>query len=258
MNVPLRALSWAIRFFWIIALAVAVTCVYSATLIRVDFGEPIMDYLGEEFTVALPILFDNNGYYSIADLNITTIIADYENRHMSKDSTFIAQIPPQNNMTLLHNVSFNISDITTRAEYLFNDSSFTLYGSAFLNYANIIPFGFEANTTIPWGAPLFNFTAGMPEYTVYNGTHLTTNVPISFQNHSPYFSVTGTIQIEIFNHRQQLLGIGTIFADVPSNMNYEGEVETILNAAMVTERGQIRIFVETEMFNYGPMVINYG
>jgi len=258
MNVPLRALSWATRFFWIIALAVAVTCVYSATLIRVDFGEPLMNYTEEEFMVTLPIIFDNNGYYSIADLNITTLIVDFENRQISVDSTFIAQIPPQNNITLFHNVSFDINEIVTRAEYLFNDSNFTLHGSVFLDYASIIPFGFEANTTIPWGAPLFNFTAGLPEYSSYNGTHLTVHMPTSFQNHSPYFSVTGTIRIEIFNDRHQLLGVGTVFADVPSNTNYEGEVETIVNAAMVTERGQIRVFVETEMFNYGPMVINYG
>jgi len=217
-----------------------------------------MHYTEEEFVVMLPIIFDNNGYYSIADLNITTLIADFENRYISKDSTFMAQIPPQNNITLFHNVSLDINEIVTRAEYLFNDSNFTLYGSVSLNYANIIPFGFEANTTIPWGAPLFNFTAGLPENSSYNGTHLTVHVPISFQNHSPYFSVTGTIRTEIFNDRHHLLGIGTVFADAPSNTNYDGEVETIVNAAMMTERGQICIYVETEMFNYGPVVISYG
>ena len=71
MNVSLRALSWVTRFFWIIALAFAVTCVYSATLIRVNFGEPIMTSTEEDFTVTLPILFDNNGYYNIADFKVS-------------------------------------------------------------------------------------------------------------------------------------------------------------------------------------------
>jgi len=258
MNVPLRALSWAVRFFWIIALAFAVTCVYSVTLIRVDFGEPIMNSTEENCTITLPIIFDNNGYYNIAGLNITTLITDYENKRISEATTYIEQVPPQNSATIFHNISFNLNEIMIQEHYLFNDSNFTLSGSIQLNYANLIPFGFEANTTIPWGAPLFNFTAGEPEYNTYNSTYLRVNVPINFENHSPYFNVSGGIRIEILNDRHQLLGEGAVSVDVPSNAMYYGEIETLVNAAMATERGQIRIYVETEMFRYGPMVINHG
>lgn len=258
MNVPLRALSWAVRFFWIIALAFAVTCVYSATLIRANFGEPTMTSTDENLTVTLPVVFDNKGYYNIADLNITTSIADYENRQISNATTYIAQIPAKNNATVFNNVTFNLNEIMMLTDYLFNDSNFTLYGSIRLNYANLIPFGFDANRTIPWGAPLFNFTIGIPEYTAYNITHLRVNVPISFQNHTPYFDVTGNIRVEILNNGRQLLGEGTVSVDVPSNAIYSGEMETLVNAAMITGRGQVRVYIETEMFNYGPMVINYG
>ncbi len=258
MNVPLRALSWATRFFWIIALAFAVTCVYSATLIQIDFGEPIITFTEENFTATLPIIFDNKGYYNIADINITTLITDHENKQISKASTYIAQIPPQNNATLFHNVSFIPKELISQGDYLFNDSNFTLYGSIHLNYANLIPFGFEANKTIPWGAPLFNFTIGIPEYSTYNTTHLRLNVPISFRNNSPYFSVTGTTQIEIFNDRDQQFGWGMTSVDVSSDAIFDGNVEMLIDMAMVTPRGQILVYVETGMFNYGPMVINYG
>jgi len=258
MNVPLRALSWAVRFFWIITLAFAVTCVYSVTLIRVDFGEPIMNSTEENCTITLPIIFDNNGYYNIAELNITTLITDYENRRISETTTYIAQVPPQNSATIFHNISFNLNEIMIQEHYLFNDSNFTLSGLIQLNYANLIPFGFEANTTIPWGAPLFNFTTGDPEYSTHNSTYLSVNAPINFENHSPYFNVSGAIRIEILNDRHQLLGESVVSVDIPSNAVYYGEIETLVNAAMATERGQIRVYVETEMFSYGPMVINYG
>lgn len=258
MDVPLRALTWSIRFFWIITFAVAVTCVYSATLIRVNMGDPSMAYVEGVFNVTVPITFDNNGYYSIADLNITAAITDHENWPISKNTVFLARIPPQNNVTISHNISFNVQEIMTRAEYAFYDSEFVLYGSFSLNYASLVPFEFETNRTLPWGAPLFNFTSGVPEYQAYNGTHIRTNVPLSFQNHSPYFSLTGVIRVEILNNRQQLLGSGTTFMDVPSNANYEGEVEAVVSPAMVTSNGQIRIFIESEMFNYGPVVRNYG
>jgi len=258
MNVPLRALNWAIRFFWIIALAFGVTCVYSATLIRVNFGEPVMSPTENSFTVMLPVIFDNRGYYNIGDLNITTVISDNEDNQISNATSYIAQIRPQNNVTIFHNVSLNLDEIVTRAEYLFNDSNFTLYGVVHLNYADVIPFRFEANTTMPWGAPLFNFTVGMPEYSAYDVLRLRVNVPISFENHSPYFSVTGTIRIEIFNDRHQQLGSGEVSVDVPPYAFYDGEITTVVDSELVTERGQIFVYVETAMFDYGPVVINYG
>ncbi|MFQ6068069.1 MAG: hypothetical protein ACE5KD_00845 [Candidatus Bathyarchaeia archaeon] len=258
MNVPLRALSWARRFFWIIALAFAVICVYSATLIRVNFGEPVVAFTGEDFTVTLPIVFDNKGYYDIADLNVTTLVAEYKKEQISKASTYLPQIPSQSNVTIFHNVNLHLKEIITQADYLFNDSNFTLHGSIYLNYANLIPFGFEANRTIPWGAPLFNFTVGAPEYNAYNTTHLKANILINFQNHSPYFSVTGTIRVEILNDRYQIFGTGQSLVDASPNALYESEVEMLVNTVMVTERGQFHVYIETEMFNYGPMVINYG
>jgi len=84
------------------------------------------------------------------------------------------------------------------------------------------------------------------------------NVPISFQNHSPYFSVTGTIRIEIVNDRNLLLGQGTTPIDVPSNTIYDEEIETLVSQTIVTGRGQIRVYIQADLFNYGPMVINYG
>jgi hypothetical protein len=258
MNVPLRALSWAIRFFWLITLAFAVTCVYSATLISVEFGESTPAFDEASFRVTLPITLDNRGYYSISDLNFTTTIADDVNSSGSEASSFVPEIPPQSETTILHNVSLDMSSILTQADYLFNDSDLTLHGSISLSYASLIPFGFEASTAIPWGAPLFNLTVGTPEYSPYDAVSLRARLPISFQNHSPYLSVTGTIHVEIFDSRNQLLGEDTIFVDVPSNTAYDGAFETLVNAATVTRGGEVHVSFETEMFDYGPVVISYG
>jgi hypothetical protein len=258
MNVPLRALSWAIRFFWLITLAFAVTCVYSATLINVEFGEPTPSSDESGFHVTFPITLDNRGYYSIADLNLTTTIADNENSSMSEATSHVPDIQPQSEITILHNVSLDLRSILTKADYLFNDSDLTLHASISLSYADLIPFGLEADTAIPWGAPLFNLTVGTPEYSSYDAVSLRASLPISFQNHSPYLSVTGTVHVEVLNSRNQLLGEDAVFVDVPSNTAYNGEFETLVNAATITHGAEIRVYFETEMFDYGPVVINYG
>jgi len=258
MNVPLRALTWAVRFFWIITIAFAITCVYSATFIRLNFGELTTDITEEAFTIIMPIILDNDGYYNIAHFNITTLITDNQNNHISQATTYIPNIPPQNQATVNHNISISLNQIIANEEYLFNDTNFTLHGIVQLKYANLIPFTFSGNNTIPWGAPLYNFTTDIPQYTPYNATHVTATVPISFQNHSPYFNLAGTIRIEIYNDRHELVGEGTTTLDAPPNTQYSGTIETIINTLAMTRSGQIRTYIETPMFNYGPMVMDYG
>lgn len=249
-------MSWAIRFFWIIALAVTITCIYSVTLVQIGLGEPTISVTEEDLTIISPIILGNEGYYSIVDLNITTLLLDCENSQVSEATTYVSQIPPQNNITILHNVSLPLDEIMTNRNYLFNDSNFTLFGSAQLNYANLVPFSLETNTAIPWGAPLFNFTTGDPIFNMYNLTHFRVIVPINFENHSPYFSVTGVVRVEIMNSTNQAIGEGAVSIDVPSGISYTGQLEAVVNAALVYGIEQVHVYVETPMFNYGPIVID--
>jgi hypothetical protein len=258
MNVALRALSWAIRFFWLITLAFAITCVYSATQISVELGEPTPLLDETSFGATLPIMLRNRGYYTISNLNVTTTIRDTMNRSLSETTSRVAEIPPQHETRILHSISFNMSGILTQTEYLFNDSELTVHGTISLDYAGLIPFGFEADTPMPWGAPLSGFTAGQPEYGAYDAVSQRVRVPISFQNHSPYMSVSGTMRVEVFNSLNQLLGEDTVSIDVPSNTAYSGQVDTLVNAALVTQRGEIHIYFDAEVFDFGPLVIRFG
>ncbi|MFP3984430.1 MAG: hypothetical protein ACLFU9_00190 [Candidatus Bathyarchaeia archaeon] len=258
MDISLRALSCAVRFFWMITAAFAATCIYSATLIGVNFGGPMMNSAEEDFSITLPIILDNKGYYNIADLNLTTVVVDLENEVISRTVTYVADVPPQDNITIYHNISLNLSRILDFTDYLFTDSNFTLCNLVNLNYAGLIPFRAKANTSMLWRAPLQNFTIQPPKYSAYNATHLKAHVPISFQNRSPYVNVTGTIKIEIFNESLQKIGEGTVSVDASSDTAYNEQVEALVNAAMVSHIGEVHVYVETEWFHFGPMVVNYG
>ena len=258
MKISLRALSWAIRFFWIIALAVTITCVYSVTQIRLGFTEPTINLTEENITVTLPITLGNNGYYSIIDLNITTLISDVESNKISEATTYIPQIPPQDNSTILHNITIPLQEIIDNTDYLFNDSNFTLHGLAQLEYANLVPFSLETNMTIPWGAPLYNLTAGNPTYGIYNASHLAVRIPVNFDNHSPYFSVTGNIRIELLASNQQVIGEGMMFMDVPSGTSYYGQLEVVINSISITRVAEVHLYIETALFDYGPIVMSFG
>lgn len=258
MKLSLRGLTWATRFFCIVALAFAITCVYSATLVRVELGEPVVAFAGEEAILTLPIAIDNMGYYTLADLNVIAVISDFDANQISKSTTFAGDVHPQENIIIFHNTSVSPNQIVAQGSYLINDLDLTLQGQVNLNYANLIPFGFQVNKTVPWGAPLHNFTVGAPERLSYNDTHHRISVPVSFQNHSPYFSVSGAISVEIRNNRSESVERNSVSIDVPPGTAYNGYVETLVTASRATETGRIYVSVETEMFNYGPVVTAYG
>jgi hypothetical protein len=258
MNVSLRALAWATRFFWIIAVAFAITCVYSVTLMRMNFGEPTVTYGQDAANLTLPIHFDNGGYYTLTDVNITTIIVDNRNSQIGVSTSYLNQIPPQENLTFLHNASLDQGRILGHADYLFNDSVFSLCVSGQLKYAGLIPFGFQANTTMPWGAPLHNLSISEFSYAMYNITHLRLITFIRFENHSPYFPVVGNLNVEILNGLNQTLGASDVYLDVQSNEAYSGEVELLVVRDRITSAGHVRLTFATTWFNYGPMVMSYG
>jgi hypothetical protein len=258
MHVSLRALAWATRFFWIIALAFAITCVYSVTLMRVNFGQPTMTYGQNVAHVTLPIQFDNGGYYTLTDLNVTTILMDSRNLQIGVSTSYLDQIPPQENFTLQHHASLDQSRILGHTDYLFNDSVFSLCVSGQLKYAGLIPFGFQANTTLPWGAPLHNLSIDDFSYVAHNITHVRLTTFVHFENHSPYFPVAGNLNVEILNNVNRTLGVSDVNLNVQSNEAYSGEVELLVLRDGITLAGQVQLTFETSLFNYGPVVINYG
>ena len=65
-------------------------------------------------------------------------------------------------------------------------------------------------------------------------------------------------RIEVLNSIQQVVGEGALSVDVPSGTSYSGLLEALINPVAIVEIDEIRIYIETEMFNYGPIVISYG
>ncbi len=258
MHVSLRALAWATRFFWIIALAFAITCAYSVTLMRVNFGQPTVTYGQNAAHVTLPIQFDNGGYYTLTDLNVTTILVDSRNLQIGESASYLDQIPPHETLTFLHNASLDQGRILGHTDYLFNDSVFSLCVSGQLKYAGLIPFGFQANTSMPWGAPLHNLSISDFSYATYNITHVRLITFICFENHSPYFPVVGNLNVEILNSVNRTLGTSDVYLDVQSNEAYSGEVELLVMRDGIASTGHVRLTFETSVFNHGPVVMNYG
>jgi hypothetical protein len=250
-------ISIATTFFWIFLIAFFVSAVYSVKDVRFDFEEPQMDLTSENKIIfSLPITIDNNGYYNIGSFNVTTEISDHKGFIITQGSTFIPVIEKGRRVMATHNVTININDLQNSQDYLFNDTELKVHETVGMELAEVIPVQASTNRSMPWGAPIYNFTLGEIEYTVLNETHMTATVPISFENHA-FFDLTGSIQICMYNSTSVLMDEGQTTIKASQNTQYQGYIELNVPIAGITENGHFEVYFSTPFFNFGPLVIPY-
>ena len=209
--------------------------------------------------ISIPLSINNGGFYDLSELNITANAMDYNGSLALTSTTFVPLIPKGGSVEITHNLSVSLEDIASWVRtYLFNDTIFNVDMSMKLNFAHVIPFQVSMNKTIPWGAPLYNFSVGQISYDYYNVTHQRVIIPLSFENHSPYFGVDGMMRLEMCNDRGEVTASGTSSLDVPSYSRYEDQVELIVDVSKLTPSGEMRFYFETPMFSFGPVVMPYG
>ncbi len=203
--------------------------------------------------MSLPFHIDNGGLYDISDLTITTLAKDKNGAFISDSSTPPQFVPHGSNVSITHNMSISISQMTTEnlSYLLFNDSAFNIDIALKLNYANAVPFEISTNLTMTWGAPLNNLTAFIDPVSLswYNATHSRAIAYVSFINGSP-FSLDGTMRLELVDNLNRLLGYG--MADVPPQ---GGSVPVAMFISDLTNVAEARLFFDTSIFSYGPAVI---
>jgi len=259
MRYAVRALGWATKIVWILMVFFAATSVYSALNVKMGFGQPQVFLSSGFIIISVPLFVNNTGLYDLSELNMTVAVTDYNESFASTSTTFMPSIPRGSSIETAHNVSMSLDDTTSKLlDYLFNDTVFNLDLSLKLNFAGAIPFQVSTNMTMPWGAPLYNFSIGQFSYNYLNLTHQELIIPISFENHSPYFSVDGFMRVEIYNDNGELLGSSVSDLNVPSHSGYDGQVETIVDVSKVTGSGEVHFYFETSAFSIGPVVMSYG
>jgi len=257
MRQALRALGWATKVLLILIIIFCVTSVYSVFNLRMGFGEPQAMCSEGILLVSFPFFVNNSGYYDLSDLNLTTQVIDHNGTILSSSATFVPLVTRGSNIVTMHNVSINL-DNTNLARLLFQDDNFEASMSIAMKFARTIPIEILMNETIPWGAPFYNFSIGGITYS-FNGTHYLGVASISFENHSHFSNVAGTIQFEIYNDKGEYVGSCRKSLDVPSNSGYEDQIELVIDdPTKLTPSGQVYVFFETSMLSFGPVVIPYG
>ncbi|MGA2310372.1 MAG: hypothetical protein ABSG57_12610 [Candidatus Bathyarchaeia archaeon] len=263
MKVPIRMITVATSFFWIILIIFSVSAIYSMKDIRLDLGRPQITITPDnELVLSFPIGIVNNGYYNLDDLNISTEIQDVQNSTMAQGFTFIPVIEKAETLNTTHQMRINLTDTLQTHQYLiFNDTELQVPATVTMKAAELISLQVSSNLTIPWGAPLYNLTFGTPKFTLQISPNSTrfyrVTIPTAFENHAS-FDLNGTIQLGTYNNRNILTWTAKIVLNAPRQSTYQADLNLDVPVADVSTNGRFEAFFETSFLNYGPLVIPYG
>jgi hypothetical protein len=229
-----------------------VTAVYSITQLGLSVGAVQMFPSSEGVNFSLPFSISNNGYYELADLNVTTRITDANGTLLDQSETIIPSILKGATVNSTHTVpvSFDTIMAIDYVPLLLNDSTFKVELFGALNFARAIPIQVSANTTIPWGAPLSNFSVGSLSISTFNSTHGEARIPVSFVNHA-VLDLIGTLRLEFLSVSRQVLAFGETAVNVPSGGSFSGEINTYPrqeDLLKITDGTTVRAVFETPMF----------
>lgn len=259
MRIPIRMLGITTTLFWIFLAAFTVSAIYSFKDVKFGLVDPQINVNENgEVTLSMPINIANDGLYNIGSFNISTEISDEKGNLITQNSSFVPIIRSGENVTIKHVMTINVKNLMDKREdYLFNDTELEIKTAVTLKVAEVIPVKASANISMPWGAPLHNFTIGKIEHTLYNSTHLSVKVPISFTNHA-LFDISGKIEIQMFNDAGVPLWNGQSPIEAPRGSAYNKTIELYVPVTKITGRGYFEFYFVTAYFSFGPLVVPYG
>jgi len=240
MKWSIRALGWATNVLWALAIVFIVTTAYSGVVfLESSRLTSVKSYLENDAVVIETSVFANNtGFYNIYDFNITTYAEDSTGRLISKPSTSITPfIERGSTLNSTHKLILNYSEIVSqKLQYLiFNDTVLSQFILLSADIGGILPVQISANTTLPWGAPLYNFSIGEPSFTLN-----TISFVLSFENHSP-FNLTTPMTIELYNNENLLIGSTT--TEISAAPGYHSQEITLpIDVSKVTKTGFVRAY----------------
>jgi hypothetical protein len=242
MRQTIRALAWITTILWVITLALPVTVVLSLSQLMspnaIGFQEPSASLSGSALSLSAPFYVNNTGFYDLTDLNATVIFIS-RGSMVAETSTLLPIVAAGSAVNSSYATSLDLADVAARnPELLFEDGQISLNVHASFRVAYVIRLGVSTNFTAQWQSPFYNLTA----YDLrYDAALQQLSATVNFQNHA-FFAVNGSVRLELYNNRSELIGSMMRDVDVQSNMSFHESFALNVVPSMVTGNGFVRVY----------------
>jgi len=263
MKVPIRMITVATSFTWILLIIFSVSAIYSMKDIRMDVGKPKTNITPDNYLMLdFPIGIVNGAYYNLNDFNISTEIHDAKEGALTRGFTFIPSIGKGETLNATHEMRINLTDmLQTRQDLLVEDSEFRISTNVSMKAAELISLKVSSNLTLPWGAPLYNLTFAAPKFTIHTApnstTYYTVAIPTTFENHA-FFDIAGTVHLSMYDNRNVLKNTAEIIFKAQQQSSFKENLQFDVPLAGIISSGYFKVALSTPFLDYGPLVIPIG
>ncbi|MGB8780444.1 MAG: hypothetical protein WCD81_07330 [Candidatus Bathyarchaeia archaeon] len=258
MRVPIRIISIATSAFWIFLLIFSASAIYSMKDFQVNLGQPQTSTTEDhELLFSFPVSVVNTGLYEIADFNISRSFLDEEGSAVAGASIFIPVIGQGQTINVTQNVKLNVTDLLqTHQSLLNNDTDLTTNTRISMLAAGVIPVQASSNSSMQWGAPLYNLTLGTPQLAMFNATYSVATVQLTFENHA-FFDLSGTVWLRAYSNANELIGQGQTSIQVAQHSPYDGNLEVYVPSG-AGPIARLEVYFVTTFFNYEQEIAVHG
>jgi LEA14-like dessication related protein len=99
---------------------------------------------------------------------------------------------------------------------LFNDATLN-FKVIFNGVYSSIPFQFDKDISVNWGAPLKNFAVGTLSISDFSESAIHSSIPVSFENHASWINIAAPLTLKVYNATSNaLMGTNTFQITAPA------------------------------------------
>jgi len=259
MKAALRVISIATAILWIFIGAFIGLTIYSATLMRIEEFSGGGALVGSTFIVQVNVTLSNGGYFDITDIDILTrLYLPIAGVELNRSSTSVEAIRAGERKRISHQFELDMLSLLGRPEVvkvlLLNSTDLELVMSFSLTYALVFTIKVDANTSVPWGAPLSGFKVREYEISHVDAeVHLILNV--TFKNDA---QLNFNFMLRAFDEHGVFIGESSPIS-ITSDQAFNGTVVIPIPADKWTGKGWVVACVDldlpevpcTEVLRYG-------
>lgn len=227
-----KILNIAITAIVVIAFAVVGALVWNLAqaAFSLSIGQISTSVFGLTAIIEVPVTVSNPGPFTLTGIAVSVTVSDRSGVQLLEGSAGPLDVKPGSTVQAKVILSFDVGKIPRETLERLMGSSEELLVQASLQGAAppFLKLTGRLKSTLHWGAPVRNLQVGKPDFAPYNATHILVSVPVSFENDSPYISISGTGVMRVLDAKDREVGRGVLNVDAPIKSRFQGALKVFI------------------------------
>lgn len=184
-----------------------------------------MDVQAQNHSLTIPVTVMSRGPLGLSNITVTVQLSDVNGTPLMQGAGGPMSAPARS--TILFPVTMCLSGglpSSVVQALMTTDQDLTLTSNARAVVPPLAIVTASITGNYSWGAPLENLRVGTPELSSYSDGYAILSVPVSFNNHSPFFNISGMSNVSLSNSTNNDVGSGVLDINAPYETNYSGDL----------------------------------